>query len=66
MGTRGRSCVRRVFLLLKGTRGATAIEYSLIVAGIAIAISVAVFSTGGSLTSAFEAIEHIVAGFGSG
>jgi len=58
--------VRRVFLLLKGAHGTTAIEYSLIVAGIAIAISVAVFSTGGSLTSAFVAIEHAVASFGGG
>ncbi len=57
--------MRRVFLLLKGTRGATAIEYSLIVAGIALAISMAVFSTGVSLAGAFTAIEHIVSGFGS-
>jgi Flp pilus assembly pilin Flp len=46
-------------------RGATAIEYSLIVAGIAIAISIAVFSTGGSLASVFESIQRAVAGVAS-
>jgi Flp pilus assembly pilin Flp len=54
--------VRRVFLLLKDARGATAIEYCLIVAGIAIVIAIAVFSTGGSLTAVFVAIEHAVGG----
>ena len=54
-----------MFSWLKNIRGATAIEYSLIVAGIAIVIAAAVFSTGGSLAGAFTAVEHAVAGIGS-
>lgn len=36
------------------TRGATAIEYSLIVGGIALAISTAVFVFGGDVTELFQ------------
>ncbi len=35
-------------------RGATAIEYGLIAAGIAVAISVAVFAFGGDLSTLFD------------
>lgn len=38
----------------KDERGATAIEYGLIAAGIAVAISVAVFAFGGDLSSLFD------------
>ncbi len=54
--------MRKLFLLLKGTRAATAIEYSLIVAGIAVVIAIAVFSTGGSLATAFQFIETQLSG----
>lgn len=47
---------------LLNKRGATAIEYALIVAGLAIAIATAVFLTGGSLANAFTAIEGVMAG----
>jgi Flp pilus assembly pilin Flp len=55
--------VRKVFLWLRGIQAATAIEYCLIVAGIAVAIAVGVFSTGGSLTVGFRAIEGAVSSF---
>lgn len=37
-------------------QGATAIEYGLIAAGIAVAISAAVFAFGGELTTLFEGL----------
>lgn len=58
--------MRSVVLWFKSRRGATAIEYSLIVAGIAIAVATAVFLTGGSLAKAFESIEHIMSGIAGG
>jgi Flp pilus assembly pilin Flp len=41
----------------KSNRGATAIEYALIVAGLAVVIAISVFMTGGSLANAFQFIE---------
>lgn len=43
------------------TRGATAIEYALIVAGLAVVIATAVFLSGGSLAKAFQAVETALA-----
>jgi pilus assembly protein Flp/PilA len=43
--------------LLHDENGATAIEYGLIVAGIAIAIIVAVQSTGSSLNTTFTSVQ---------
>ena len=40
----------------KDTRGATAIEYGLIAAGIAVAIAAAVFALGGNLNDLFEGV----------
>jgi Flp pilus assembly pilin Flp len=50
---------------LKNAQGATAIEYSLIVAGLAVVIATAVFLTGGSLSGAFQAIETFLSGVNS-
>jgi pilus assembly protein Flp/PilA len=44
------------YYLTKKERGATAVEYALIVALIALAIIVAVTAVGGGLNSAFESI----------
>lgn len=41
---------------IKDEEGATAIEYGLIAAGIAVAISVAVFAFGDELTALFESL----------
>jgi len=41
---------------IKDEEGATAIEYGLIAAGIAVAISAAVFAFGGELTALFESL----------
>jgi pilus assembly protein Flp/PilA len=45
--------------------GATAVEYALIVAGIAVVIIVAVFALGGQLEIAFNAIKDAIAGAGA-
>lgn len=45
-------------LFRKDTRGATAIEYGLIAAGIAVAIAAAVFALGDDLTSLFEGVSE--------
>jgi Flp pilus assembly pilin Flp len=42
--------------LLKNKRAATAIEYSLIVAGVAVAISIVVFTVGTDLSGLFSDI----------
>lgn len=44
----------------KDTRGATAIEYGLIAAGIAVAIAAAVFALGGDLASLFGDVSEEV------
>lgn len=44
--------------------GATAIEYGLIAAGIALAISAAVFAFGGDLTTLFEDMGDSLSGAG--
>jgi pilus assembly protein Flp/PilA len=44
----------------KDTRGATAIEYGLIAAGIAVAIAAAVFALGGDLANLFGAVSDEV------
>lgn len=46
----------------RNSRGATAIEYALIVAGLAVVIATMVFTTGGSLSGIFTSIESAVAG----
>jgi pilus assembly protein Flp/PilA len=46
--------------------GATAVEYALIVAGIAVVIIVAVFALGGQLQTAFEGIGNAISGAGGG
>lgn len=43
------------------TRGATAIEYGLIAAGIAVAIAAAVFALGGDLAGVFESVSDTIA-----
>jgi Flp pilus assembly pilin Flp len=53
--------VKSTFLqLLKNKRAATAIEYSLIVAGIAVAVSVVVFSVGTDLVSLFSGLGTVL------
>lgn len=44
----------------KDTRGATAIEYGLIAAGIAVAIAAAVFALGGNLNDLFEGVSTTI------
>ena len=46
---------------IKNEEGATAIEYGLIAAGIAVAISAAVFAFGGDLTTLFEGLSDSLA-----
>lgn len=46
---------------IKDEEGATAIEYGLIAAGIAVAISVAVFAFGDDLTALFEGLSGSLA-----
>lgn len=48
---------RRVREFIKGRSGATAIEYGLIAAGIAVAIIVAVFALGDELENFFTGIQ---------
>jgi len=56
---------RVVFYLTQKQRGATAVEYALIVALIALAIVVAVTAVGGGLNTAFENIAaHLPAAAG--
>ncbi len=43
------------------TSGATAIEYALISAGIALVIATSVFALGGQLSAAFSAIAGLIA-----
>ncbi|MCE9508436.1 MAG: Flp family type IVb pilin [Alphaproteobacteria bacterium] len=42
-------------------KGATAIEYGLIAAGIAVAISVVVFTVGGQLSAMFTSVGNTIA-----
>lgn len=44
----------------KDTRGATAIEYGLIAAGIAVAIAAAVFALGGDLSALFGGVSTAI------
>ena len=46
--------ISKIEALRTNEEGATAIEYGLIAAGIAVAISVVVFTFGGDLTTLFE------------
>ena len=46
--------------LQNDTRGATAIEYGLIAAGIAVAITAAVFALGGDLSAMFGGVSDTV------
>jgi pilus assembly protein Flp/PilA len=50
---------------MKNEDGATAIEYGLIAAGIAVAISVVVFTFGDQLVLLFEGMTTVLAGAGS-
>lgn len=47
-------------ILRKDTRGATAIEYGLIAAGIAVAIAAAVFTLGGDLSAMFGGVSTAI------
>lgn len=51
---------------LRDSRGATVIEYALILVGIALALAVYFFSTGDSLVSFFQKTEHIVGAAATG
>ncbi len=55
--------MRKLLLLLQDRRATTAIEYSLIVGGIAVAISVIVFAVGSDLKGLFQSIGTMVARF---
>lgn len=50
----------RLRMFRKDTRGATAIEYGLIAAGIAVAIAAAVFALGGDLAGIFGDVSTAV------
>jgi pilus assembly protein Flp/PilA len=51
---------------IKNEDGATAIEYGLIAAGIAVAISVVVFSFGADLVTLFEGLSGSITPAGTG
>lgn len=51
--------------LIKSEEGATAIEYGLIAAGIAVAISAIVFAFGSDLVVLFESIRTAISGAGA-
>ncbi len=53
---------RVVFYLTRKERGATAVEYALIVALIALAIVVGVTAVGGGLNTAFQNISDQISG----
>lgn len=55
-----------VFAFLKDESGATAIEYGLIAAGIAVAIIAAVNSVGSSLTATFDTVNEKLSNAGGG
>ncbi len=55
-----------VFAFLKDESGATAIEYGLIAAGIAVAIIAAVNSVGSSLTATFDTVNEKLSNTGGG
>jgi pilus assembly protein Flp/PilA len=55
----------KVSAFLKNESGATAIEYGLIAAGIAVAIIAAVNSVGSSLNGTFNAIQERLSGAAS-
>jgi pilus assembly protein Flp/PilA len=55
----------KVFAFLKNESGATAIEYGLIAAGIAVAIIAAVNSVGSSLNGTFHTINEMLSGGGT-
>jgi pilus assembly protein Flp/PilA len=61
--TDSKGAFRMIFLrtFRKDTRGATAIEYGLIAAGIAVAISAAVFALGVDLSNLFGTVSETVA-----
>ena len=50
---------------VRAQNGATAIEYGLIAAGIAVAISAVVFTFGGELSTMFSGMEDTIAGAGA-
>lgn len=47
--------------LHKDERGATAIEYGLVAAGVAVAIAAAVFTLGGNIAGMFGSVSDVVA-----
>jgi len=49
---------------LRSTKGATAIEYGLIAAGIAVAISAVVFTMGGNIANMFGDVSTQIEGAG--
>jgi len=51
----------KISVWLKDFHGATAIEYALIVAGIAIALSAVVYTMGSDLVSLFQAFSDVLA-----
>ncbi len=55
--------MRKLLLLLHDRRATTAIEYSLIAGGIAVAISVIVFAVGTDLKGLFQSIGTMVGKF---
>ena len=54
---------RLLACFLRDERGVTAIEYSLIAGGIAVAIAAIVFTVGSDLTSLFDHIGTVAASF---
>ncbi len=52
--------MKRFIAFKNDTRGATAIEYGLIAAGIAVAIAAAVFALGGDLSALFGGVSETV------
>ena len=56
-----KNCLHSLNAYMQDSKGATAIEYGLIAAGIAVAIIVAVFALGDELEAFFNAIQSQVA-----
>ena len=57
--------INKIKMFIASEEGATAIEYGLIAAGIAVAIAAAVFTVGDSLSEMFTGVSGEISGAGN-
>ncbi len=59
----GSQMLNRIRKTLSGNAGASAVEYALLVAGIAVVAMVAIFALGGVISTKFDEVGKAITGF---